>query len=63
MPHSLEVAQISKSIAIRLNSNSEFFKGDQKLAPDLVEFAGLAHNPGPPPLFLGIMAGKRLMNA
>jgi dGTPase len=51
MPHSLEVAQISKSIAIRLNSNSEFFKGDQKLAPDLVEFAGLAHNPGPPPPF------------
>ena len=36
MTHSLEVAQITNCIAIRLNSNSEFFKGDQKLAPDMV---------------------------
>jgi dGTPase len=49
MTHSLEVEQIAKSIAIRLNSNSEFFRGDQKLAPDLVEFAGLAHDQGQPP--------------
>jgi dGTPase len=51
MTHSLEVAQIAKSIAIRLNSNSEFFKGDQQLAPDLVEFAGLAHDLGQPPFW------------
>ncbi|MDV4158213.1 dGTP triphosphohydrolase [Rhizobium brockwellii] len=49
LTHSLEVAQIAKSIAIRLNSTSEFFQGDQKLAPDLVEFAGLAHDLGHPP--------------
>ncbi|MGR9478180.1 dGTP triphosphohydrolase [Rhizobium leguminosarum] len=49
LTHSLEVAQIAKSIAIRLNSTSAFFAGDQKLAPDLVEFAGLAHDLGHPP--------------
>jgi dGTPase len=49
LTHSLEVAQIAKSIAIRLNATNDAFKGDQQLAPDLVEFAGLAHDLGHPP--------------
>lgn len=50
LTHSLEVAQIAKSIAIRLNAKHEAFASpDQKLAPDLVEFAGLAHDLGHPP--------------
>ncbi|MDK1377234.1 MULTISPECIES: dGTP triphosphohydrolase [unclassified Sinorhizobium] len=48
LTHSLEVAQIAKSIAIKLNSTSEHF---QKTAInlDIVEFAGLAHDLGHPP--------------
>lgn len=50
LSHSLEVAQIAKSIAIRLNAVSEFFAApDQKIEPDIVEFAGLAHDLGHPP--------------
>ncbi|MEI5680641.1 MULTISPECIES: dGTP triphosphohydrolase [unclassified Mesorhizobium] len=50
LTHSLEVAQIAKSIAIRLNATHELFADPaQKLAPDLVEFAGLAHDLGHPP--------------
>lgn len=50
LTHSLEVAQIAKSIAIRLNSTHEVFAAPlQKLSPDLVEFAGLAHDLGHPP--------------
>lgn len=50
LTHSLEVAQIAKSIAIRLNAEHPLFKAeDQKIAPDLVEFAGLAHDLGHPP--------------
>lgn len=49
LTHSLEVAQIAKSIAIKLNATSEFFQGDRKIAPDLVEFAGMAHDLGHPP--------------
>ncbi|WP_082583462.1 dGTP triphosphohydrolase [Mesorhizobium sp. Root695] len=50
LTHSLEVAQIAKSIAIRLNATHELFADpSQKLAPDLVEFAGMAHDLGHPP--------------
>ncbi|RWO66389.1 MAG: dNTP triphosphohydrolase [Mesorhizobium sp.] len=48
LTHSLEVAQIAKSIAIRLNATEPLFEKD-KLEPDIVEFAGLAHDLGHPP--------------
>ena len=42
LTHSLEVAQIAKSIAIKLNATNELFaEENQKLEPDLVEFAAL----------------------
>ncbi|MGO8042913.1 dGTP triphosphohydrolase [Rhizobium johnstonii] len=50
LTHSLEVAQIAKSFAIRLNSTSEYFQPeDQKIIPEIVEFAALAHDLGHPP--------------
>jgi len=50
LTHSLEVAQIAKSIAIRLNATEEAFgEPGLKIDPDLVEFAGLAHDLGHPP--------------
>lgn len=50
LTHSLEVAQIAKSIAIRLNATSPEFRTKQnKIEPDIVEFAGLAHDLGHPP--------------
>lgn len=50
LTHSLEVAQIAKSIAIRLNATSPLFADPAlKLEPDIVEFAGLAHDLGHPP--------------
>ena len=47
LTHSLEVAQISKSIAIKINH--EFLDNKNKLDTDLVEFAALAHDIGHPP--------------
>jgi dGTPase len=48
LTHSLEVAQVAKSIAIKLNAtHPRFLK--QHLDTDLVEFAGLAHDLGHPP--------------
>jgi dGTPase len=56
LTHSMEVAQIAKSIAIRLNAtyniNGKIIKSGQKkfgISTDLVEFAGLAHDLGHPP--------------
>ncbi|WP_449301126.1 dGTP triphosphohydrolase [Prosthecodimorpha staleyi] len=50
LTHSLEVAQIAKSIAIRLNATNPLFKLKRhKIEPDIVEFAGLAHDLGHPP--------------
>lgn len=50
LTHSLEVAQIAKSIAIRLNStSSEFRRKKMNIEPEIVEFAGLAHDLGHPP--------------
>ncbi|MFW6450401.1 MAG: dGTP triphosphohydrolase, partial [Nanoarchaeota archaeon] len=48
MTHSIEVSQIAKSIAIKLNRNEPFFE-NQKIKYDLVEMAALAHDLGHPP--------------
>ena len=48
MSHSLEVAQIAKSIAIKLNDQHDYFRSNN-INTDLVEFAGLAHDLGHPP--------------
>lgn len=48
LTHSLEVAQIAKSIAVRLNSIESSLKRTP-INPDLVEIAGLAHDLGHPP--------------
>lgn len=48
LTHSMEVAQVAKSIAQKLNSDLE--KNNRpKIDLDLVEFAGLAHDLGHPP--------------
>ncbi len=50
LTHSLEVGQIAKSIAIRLNAQEKFLKPDsRKLNVDLVELAGWCHDLGHPP--------------
>jgi dGTPase len=51
LTHSLEVAQIAKSIAIRLNATAMPFKRSKafNIEPDVAEFAGLAHDLGHPP--------------
>lgn len=48
LTHSLEVAQIAKSIALRLNHLHCYFK-DNPIDLDLVETAALAHDLGHPP--------------
>jgi dGTPase len=50
LTHSLEVAQIAKSIAMRINGSSIRSRRTGDLIDvDLVEFAGLAHDLGHPP--------------
>lgn len=48
LTHSLEVAQIAKSIALKLNQEVAFFK-DHPIEVDIVELAGLCHDLGHPP--------------
>jgi dGTPase len=48
LTHSIEVAQIAKAIAIRLNYTVKYFQTDP-IDLDLVEFAALAHDIGHPP--------------
>jgi len=49
MTHSLEVAQIGKSVAFKLNQDLEDNGEKLKINPDIVEFAGMAHDLGHPP--------------
>ncbi|MDF2850781.1 MAG: dgt [Sphingobacterium multivorum] len=49
LTHSLEVAQIAKTIAIKLNHSNELKENGLKICPDICEFAGLAHDLGHPP--------------
>ncbi|MFH1428380.1 MAG: dGTP triphosphohydrolase [Candidatus Margulisiibacteriota bacterium] len=50
LTHSIEVAQISKDIAIKLNSTEAFLqKEGNQINLDIVEFAALAHDLGHPP--------------
>ena len=50
LTHSLEVAQIAKMIAIKINKENEFFNRQGfQLDTDIIEFAGLAHDIGHPP--------------
>lgn len=52
LTHSLEVAQIAKTIALKLNKQCTELAGalqDQKIDCDLVELAALAHDIGHPP--------------
>ena len=48
MTHSLEVAQVAKSIAIRINSTIPAFKANN-IDTDIVEMAALIHDLGHPP--------------
>ena len=49
LTHSLEVAQIAKSIALRLNYQLESTGEKYRIDTDIVEFASLAHDLGHPP--------------
>lgn len=50
LTHSLEVGQIAKSIAIRLNETEEFLRSpEMKIEPDICEIAGWVHDIGHPP--------------
>ena len=49
LTHSLEVAQISKSIALKINHDLKSIGEKYRIEPDIVEFAGLAHDLGHPP--------------
>lgn len=48
LTHSLEVAQIAKGIAQKINYEVDYFK-ENPIDTDLVEFAALAHDLGHPP--------------
>lgn len=58
LTHSLEVAQIAKSIARHLNKSEESFEKDN-IDEDLVSFAALAHDLGHPPFG---HCGEAIMN-
>jgi dGTPase len=49
LTHSLEVAQIAKSIALKLNHDLDISGEKYRIDLDLVEFAALAHDLGHPP--------------
>lgn len=49
LTHSLEVAQIAKTIALKLNFDVPFFQNQNAIDTDLVETLSLAHDLGHPP--------------
>ena len=49
LTHSLEVAQIAKSIALKINHDLKSLGKKYQIELDIVEFAGLAHDLGHPP--------------
>ena len=50
LTHSMEVAQIAKMIAIKLNKTHPFFNREGfQIDTDIIEFSGLAHDLGHPP--------------
>ncbi len=49
LTHSIEVAQIGRSLCNRLNQTSPLLKPDFRIDPDLVEAACLSHDIGHPP--------------
>ena len=49
LTHSLEVAQIAKDIAIKLNASKEFKQKKWEVNSDICEIAGLMHDLGHPP--------------
>lgn len=49
LTHSLEVAQVAKGIALKLNAQCPQLDKKNQIDLDLVEFAGLAHDLGHPP--------------
>ncbi len=59
LTHSIEVAQIGRSICHYLNKNSPFLSGDFYIDSDLVEGICLAHDLGHPPFG---HAGERSLN-
>lgn len=59
LTHSIEVAQIGRSIANFLNRNSELFTEDYFLDPSLIEVTCLAHDIGHPPFGHG---GEHILN-
>ena len=48
LTHSLEVAQVAKTIALRINATNDYFR-ENPIDLDIVETAGLAHDLGHPP--------------
>lgn len=64
LTHSLEVAQIAKSIAIKLNHDLMQDGMKFHIEPDIVEFAGLAHDLGHPPFghFGEAVLDRRMLN-
>jgi len=65
LTHSLEVAQIAKSIAVRLNHTDEYLRDtNQEIKYDVCETAGLAHDLGHPPFgHYGERALDRMMSS
>lgn len=59
LTHSLEVAQIGRSICERLKATNEIFSSDYYIDPDLVEAACLSHDIGHPPFG---HAGERVLH-
>ncbi|MEM0999608.1 MAG: dGTP triphosphohydrolase [Bacteroidota bacterium] len=49
LTHSLEVAQVARSIADKLNASEDFFHKHGPIKTSIVELAGLAHDLGHPP--------------